>query len=387
MAPRTLRTTSSTADNTPSGSNPPAEQRTEQEIGGMILAERLEAAQRRIAELEEEQERRRELETLEERIRQLQGTTNATTEHQREAIAAPSLYPVRRAPKTRELPTYKGKTIKEHQNFFYQAELKWREDRDLTWVTDADKVTHCVSSFEGTARDVWKRKERQEGVDNTSWEDFVEFMKNAIADPGNRNIQSVLAYERAAQRDNQSVQSFVSYLDSLEDDLGYTGTAQSRNHLLAKLRKEIQEEINRQGNPPTDREELISLATRIENHQGFYGEKPSGRGDSGGHKRKREGGDDGRDGKNSYGGRNRSRSPRRDAGQRRPDIAATGVNIIPTTGAKGREDVICFKCKKSGHYATACPMQVTCYNCGRAGHKSFACPEPRKQPGNDKAPQ
>ena len=257
-------------------------------------------------------------------------------------------------------------------------------------MTDADKVTHCISSFEGTARDVWKRKERQEGVDNTSWEDFIKFIKNAIADPGNRNIQSVLAYKRAAQRDNQSVQSFVFYLDSLEDDLGYTGTVQSRNHLLAKLQKEIQEEINRQGNPPTDREKLISLATRIKNHQGFYREKLSGRGDSGGYKRKRERGDNGRDGKNSYGGRNRSWSLRRDAGQRRPrrpDIAATGVNIIPTTGAKGREDVICFKCKKLGHYATACPMQVTCYNCGRAGHKSFACPEPRKQPGNDKAPQ
>jgi hypothetical protein len=83
-----------------------------------------------------------------------------TTVRPREAIVTPTLYPAYRAPKTRELPIYKGKSIKEYQNFFYQVELKWREDKDITWVTDVNKVTHCVSCFEGTARDVWKRKER-----------------------------------------------------------------------------------------------------------------------------------------------------------------------------------------------------------------------------------
>ena len=58
----------------------------------------------------------------------------------------------------------------------------------------------------------------------------------------------------------------MSYLDSLEDDLGYAGSPQSKNNLLAKLRPELQEEINRQGDPPEERERLISLAVRIENH-------------------------------------------------------------------------------------------------------------------------
>ncbi len=308
-------------------------------------------------------------------------------ERSREAAAAPAFYPARRAPKTRELPIYKGKSIKEHQNFFYQAELKWREDGDITWVTDADKITHCVSSFEGTARDVWKRKERMTGVDSSSWEDFSDFMKNAIADPGNRRTQSVKAYEDAKQRPNQSVQSFVSYLDSLEDELGYAGSAQSANNLLGKLRPEIQEEINRQGEPPEERERLISQAVRIENHQTIYGGKPSGHENQRRQKRKREEEDSGRDDKYGRGKRDRSRSPQRNAGRRVPDGAATGVNSIPTTGAKGREDITCFKCKKPGHYATACPAQITCYNCGKPGHKSFACPDPKKQPGNASAPQ
>jgi hypothetical protein len=383
MAPRGQRNTSSTADNTPEGSNPPVEQQTGQDTG-TTLAEKLEAAQRRITELEEEQRKKNELEALEARIRQLQGAVGVYTVHQREDGATPALYPVRRrAPKTRELPIYKGKTIKEHQIFFYQAELKWREDMDLTWITDAEKVTHCASSFEGTARDVWKRREQMIGVNNTSWEDFKTFMKDAIADPGNRSMQSLTAYEKAAQRPNQSVQSFVSYLDSLEEDLGYAGTPQSRDILLAKMREEIREEINRQGNASTDREELIAQAVRIENFMGLYSKKSVDYEGQRGHKRKAEEEGGRRDGNK----RERSRSPRRDISRRRYDTAATGVNSIPTTTGNGRKEITCFKCQKVGHYATACPSQISCYNCGKPGHKSFSCPEPRRQSGNASAPQ
>jgi hypothetical protein len=74
---------------------------------------------------------------------------------------------VRRASKTRELPTYKGKSIKEAQDFFYQMELKWRKDGGITWATDAAKVTHYTSCFKGIARDIWKYRERLVGVNTT----------------------------------------------------------------------------------------------------------------------------------------------------------------------------------------------------------------------------
>ena len=119
-------------------------------------------------------------------------------------------------------------------------------------------------------------------MDNTSWEDFVEYMKNAISDPGNRNIDSITRYEQAAQRVGQSVQAFVSYIDSIEDDLGYAGDKRSTNQLLAKLRPEIRSEINRQGDMPSTREKLISTTIRIENHLkmfdgGRYNKAPTGR--------------------------------------------------------------------------------------------------------------
>jgi len=63
---------------------------------------------------------------------------------------------VYRAPKTRELPTYKGKSIKEAQDFFYQAELKWYKDSRITWTIDIVKVIYYTSCFKNIARNIWK---------------------------------------------------------------------------------------------------------------------------------------------------------------------------------------------------------------------------------------
>ncbi len=238
---------------------------TQSTLEALGVAEKLEAARIRIAELEAEARARAELEVMQDRIRQLEGASLSTAPI-RDPIVSTAVTPLRRAPKTRELPIYKGKTIKDAQDFFYQAELKWREDDDITWSTDAAKVTHCVSCFSGIARDVWKRRERLVGVDNTNWEEFVEFMKDAISDPSNRSLDAIKRHDTAQQRSYQSVQSFVSYLDSLEDELGYTDDLQRRNFLLAKLKPEIRQEVDRQGEIPTRRERLISLAIRIENH-------------------------------------------------------------------------------------------------------------------------
>ena len=176
----------------------------------------------------------------------------------RSPIAAPMPLPYRRAPKTRELPIYKGKNIKEAQDFFYQAELKWREDNDLTWSTDATKITHCVSAFDGIARDIWKRRERRVGVDNTSWEDFVEFIKDAISNPENRNLDAITKHDEAQQRENQLVQNFVSYLDSLEDELGIDDERQKRNSLFAKIRPDIRQEMSLRDDVLANREKLIA---------------------------------------------------------------------------------------------------------------------------------
>ena len=58
----------------------------------------------------------------------------------------------------------------------------------------------------------------------------------------------------------------MSYLDSLSDDLGYTGSPRERDDLFSGLRQEIRDEINCQGNALREREKLISVAVRVENN-------------------------------------------------------------------------------------------------------------------------
>jgi hypothetical protein len=71
--------------------------------------------------------------------------------------------------------------------------------------------------------------------------------------------------------------------------------------------------------------------------------------------------------------------------RKRPDGVAIGANSTPTIGVGRRNEVICFRYKKEGHYATAYPTQ-TCFNCYKTGHKSYAYPELKKSE-NDSAPQ
>jgi hypothetical protein len=246
-------------------------------LPGLTLEEKLEAANQRIAELEAIQERQdaeSELASRTERIRQLESDLGRLREG-----AGYALVTRPRAAKTRDLPIYKGRNIKEAQAFFYAAELKWREDKDMTWVDDAAKVTHCVSCFEGTPVDTWKRRERAAGVDNTSWEDFVTFMKNSISDPANRNITAVQHHQKAMQRFGQSVPDFLSYLDSLEDELPSVNDETRRNNLFGKLRPDTQREISLRGTPAT-REQLISMAITMENTMNTFNKNRERRAES-----------------------------------------------------------------------------------------------------------
>jgi hypothetical protein len=107
---------------------------------------------------------------------------------------------VRRAPKTRELPTYKGKSIKEAQDFFYQVELKWYKDGRITWTTDVVKVIYYTSYFEDIARDIWKYRKQSVDINSTDWETFIEFIKDSILDPENRSNNALAKFKDTKQQ-------------------------------------------------------------------------------------------------------------------------------------------------------------------------------------------
>ena len=84
----------------------------------MTLADKYEAARHRITELEEEIRMRNELEEIKAQIRWLE-STNAFMDPVQEPVIPQVVPLVYRALKTRELLIYKGKNIKEAQDFFY----------------------------------------------------------------------------------------------------------------------------------------------------------------------------------------------------------------------------------------------------------------------------
>lgn len=386
----------------------------------LSVAEKLEAILAKNRELEAELLQQQQLNEALEQQRRMEdelARNRAQTGPRREPATVPQSY--RRAPKTRELPVYHGRSIAEAQDFFYQAQLKWREDQDMTWVDDFAKITHAVSYFDGLPRNIWRRKERSLDVHEIAWEEFQAIMMDSIMDPGNRNISSTTAYENAKQSPHQSVHSFVTYLNVLEDDLGYDGdTKQARDALLAKLRKDIRRELVRTG-VPESRDELVSKAVSIENTSDLFSDNPGRRQRV--HSRSRSSSprrnDNSRRG--GYRGNNRGnhRYDGRPQGQRqeyerRVEVTTTEPNNTPVQGNRGNNDrnnagrqqgnrdgnprsgVQCYKCKRNGHYARDCTSApaprnpsdpITCYTCGGEGHISPECP--RNQSGNGNAQQ
>ena len=67
-------------------------------------------------------------------------------------------------------------------------------------------------------KDAYYREVNSKGLIST-WEDYKRFFLDLIENPMNRQISTAQNYQDAAQGATQSVQSFATYLDTLEAEL------------------------------------------------------------------------------------------------------------------------------------------------------------------------
>ncbi|KAJ8067159.1 hypothetical protein OCU04_004528 [Sclerotinia nivalis] len=89
-------------------------------------------------------------------------------------------------PKLQKLPSYKGLNIGEAKDFFFQAELMFRNDDGYYFSTDQKKIDYVIQYFQQQPFAVWCRYKASTTNSNMSWEEFKEYMCDVILDKGNR---------------------------------------------------------------------------------------------------------------------------------------------------------------------------------------------------------
>ncbi|ELR07081.1 hypothetical protein GMDG_08258, partial [Pseudogymnoascus destructans 20631-21] len=148
-----------------------------------------------------------------------------------------------RAPKFRDLATFQGKSLREAQVFAAGADRRFRIDARSQYPTDQNKIDYCVLAFGPTPAAKWERHERREGLGNTTWAEFKEWIMDSIIDPSNRTFDAITSYNEAKQGETQSAEDFAAHLDTLELELQIEDEELRKNTLYAKLREEVRREI------------------------------------------------------------------------------------------------------------------------------------------------
>ena len=134
------------------------------------------------------------------------------------------------------------------------------------------------------------------------------------------------SYKNAYQQKGQTTDDFAAELQVYERELGYTDERRLADALFSGLRRELQTEISRRGNPPRTRKGLLQLARSIETADRLFGA--------------------------SRGVQVKGESPGR-AGS--PEQAGACRHCRSGNHASSRcPQAICFKCQEKGHYASKC---------------------------------
>lgn len=257
--------------------------------------------------------------------------------------SAPSATAVRRGPasrpRLREPDTFKGKTLKEARDFIRSLELVFALAPEA-YQTEQEKVLYGVMFLAGEPRETWHQNNSVSHLEAYSWADFNVFVLDAVEDPVNRSLSTTVAYETARQGEGQSVQAFATELATLEEQMDPYTAEQRTRHLLAKLKPALRTAIITYHEVPKRREDLVSLATRLESagkRIDVAVQRPL----------KREAGES-----------QHSRGQKRRFSPARPSVNATAPK--PTSrpvasGAPQGHGPECYGCHERGHIRAECP--------------------------------
>ncbi|KIV98470.1 uncharacterized protein PV09_09715 [Verruconis gallopava] len=165
----------------------------------------------------------------------------------------------------KDLPEYKGKSLREYTdwvdcavNAFRLAPRRFaQEGVRVAWAQQ-----FLTPSLKTTWSDYIRTKEEES---DTTWKEFTTFLLDKLEDPGNRELSVHMAHARATQRKGQTVADFEAYLTSLEAQMTTAWTEkEKRNNLIAKLRVDLQHHLASLPTIPETRSGVVTLLTRWE---------------------------------------------------------------------------------------------------------------------------
>lgn len=159
-------------------------------------------------------------------------------------------------------PHYRARSFREYVAFIRSCEQRF-EARAQEFRSDRARALYVKAWSDGEVQDaIYRRLESAEGT--PTWDELKQFLQSLLAPESQRTQDASRAYHAARQRKDQTVNSFITYIEGLEESLPAISEANRIAHLKQALRSDIAVEILASPEQPTTRNALVDAAQRAE---------------------------------------------------------------------------------------------------------------------------
>ena len=159
-------------------------------------------------------------------------------------------------------PTFAGKSITELQKY----DIGWKiqlEARSSAGEAYAESIRIAATYLRDAAAAAWAR--RTDDTPTESWEKYIEFLRDIIADPANRMANALVRLKDKKQREGQTARELLQEIENLEHDIPpLTEDERKAWMFLDSLTPELRTEIMRENKQISSREQVLAAAQRHE---------------------------------------------------------------------------------------------------------------------------
>lgn len=161
-------------------------------------------------------------------------------------------------------PEYHARNLRE-LNECESAWETWFEDDNKSeeFPTERSRITHIATYLRGKALSTWRMTPHRETI--TEWDDFMEVLKGALQNLDNRKVTASAALKIVRQKEGQSVQDLLAFIEKLERDLPYQQDEVAKGHVLYDaLLPALQVQVLRDIKRIDSRDQVFAAAQRHE---------------------------------------------------------------------------------------------------------------------------